>query len=76
MDNRGTPSYGRIKGTTIGGIFMSRNREHLQQYKKQTLKLNKKELIRKKINEKLRFTAEQIHSPKSTIENKENSLNV
>ena len=56
------PSYGRIKETTIGGIFMPRSYRHIQQYEKEILELKTKGLTRKEIGEKLGFSAEQIHS--------------
>ena len=56
-----TPSYGRIKETTIGGIFMSKSYRHIQQYEKEILELKSNGLTRKEIGKKLGFTAEQIH---------------
>ena len=56
-----TPSYGRIKETTIGGIFMSRSYRHIQQYEKEILELKSQGLTRKEIGQKLGLTAEQIH---------------
>ena len=56
-----TPSYGRIKETTIGGIFMSRSYRHIQQDEKEILELKSQGLTRKEIGQKLGLTAEQIH---------------
>ena len=49
-------SYGRIKETTIGGIFMPRNYRHIQQYEKELLKLKEEGLTVKAIGEKYGYT--------------------
>ena len=55
-----TPSYGRIKITTIGGIFMARNYRHLQQYEKEILRLREEGLTHREIAEKFGLTKEHI----------------
>lgn len=57
-----TASYGRIKGTTIGGIFMSREYRHIKIYEKEILALKGQGLTLKEIGEKLGFTRKQIHN--------------
>ena len=55
-----TPSYGRIKETTIGGIFMPRSYRHIQQYEKEILELRAKGLTHREIAERLGFEQIQI----------------
>ena len=53
-------SYGRIKETTIGGIFMSRSYRHIQQYEKEILRMREEGLSRREIGEKLGLSKDQI----------------
>lgn len=55
-----TTSYGRIKGATIGGIFMPREYRHIQQYETELLKLKEKGLTYREIGEKFGFTKVQV----------------
>ena len=55
-----TPSYGRIKETTIGGIFMPRSYRHIKQYEKEILELRAKGLTHREIAEKYGLTKEHI----------------
>ena len=43
------PLYGRIKETTIWGIFMPREYRHIQQYEKEMLRLKAEGLTKKEI---------------------------
>ena len=54
--------YGRIKETTIGGIFMSREYRHIKQYETEILGLKKQGLTEREIGERLGFTIKQIHN--------------
>ena len=56
-----TPSYGRMKETTIGGIFMPREYRKIKQYEKELLELKEKGLTVREIGEKFGFTYEQTH---------------
>lgn len=55
-----TPSYGRIKEITIGGIFMSRSYRHIQQYETEILALKKQGKTQREIGEQLGFTKNQV----------------
>ena len=57
-----TPSYGRIKITTIGGIFMSRQYRHIEEYADEILRLKAEGKTRAEIGKKLGFSNEQIHN--------------
>ncbi len=56
-----TPSYGRIKETTIGGIFMPRSYRHIQQYEKEILELKEEGITLREIGKRCGFTYEQVH---------------
>jgi hypothetical protein len=43
------PSYGRIKETTIGGIFMSRRYRHIKEYEKEIMRLKEEGVIEREI---------------------------
>ena len=55
-----TPSYGRIKETTIGGIFMPKNYRHVKQYEKEIMKLREQGLTQREIGERFGLSREQI----------------
>lgn len=55
-------SYGRMKETTIGGIFMPREYRHIQKYEKEILELREQGLTLKEIGETLGFTHKQVHN--------------
>lgn len=55
------PSYGRMKETTIGGIFMPREYRKIKQYEKELLELKEKGLTVREIGEKFGLTYEQTH---------------
>ena len=57
-----TPSYGRIKTSTIGGIFMPREYRHIEQYAEEILRLKSEGKTRAEIGAKLGFSKEQIHN--------------
>ena len=59
---KNTPSYGRIKTSTIGGIFMPRNYRHIMQYEKEMMKLKEDGMTVRKIGEKFGLTYEQTHN--------------
>ena len=50
--------YGRIKETTIGGIFMPREYRHISLYEKEILELKEKGLTHQQIADKLGFNKE------------------
>ena len=50
-DNRKTHFRGRIKGTTIGGIFYARSYRHIQEYEKEISELKEQGFTRKQIGE-------------------------
>ena len=55
-----TPSYGRIKITIIGGIFMPGNYRHIKQYEKEIKELREQGLTQREIGERFGLTREQI----------------
>ena len=55
-------SYGRIEISTIGGIFMSRQYRHIEQYAQEILRLKAEGKTRAEIGAKLGFSKEQIHN--------------
>ena len=57
-----TPPYGRIKETTIRGIFMSRGYRNIKQYEKEILQLKEQGLTKKEIGKKFGLTFEQVHN--------------
>ena len=58
---KNTPSYGRIKTSTIGGIFMPRNYRHIMQYEKEMMRLKEEGKTVREIGEKFGLTYEQTH---------------
>ena len=69
-----TPSYGRIKITTIGGIFMSRQYRHIEEYADEILRLKAEGKTRAEIGAKLGFSKEQIHGFISRHNNKQRKI--
>jgi DNA-binding CsgD family transcriptional regulator len=57
-----TPSYGRIKISIIGGIFMSRQYRHIEEYSEEILRLKAEGKTRAEIGKQLGFSKEQIHN--------------
>lgn len=53
-------SYDRTKTSIIGGIFMPRSYRHIQEYKKEIMKLRKQGKIKKEICEKYGFSMKQL----------------
>ena len=66
-----TASYGRIKETTIGGIFMPRNYRHMQDYEKEILELIKQGKTLREIGNKLGFTYKQMRNFKTRYNKKQ-----
>ena len=58
---KNTPSYGRIKISTIGGIFMPRNYRHIMQYEKEMMKLKNEGMTVREIGERFGLTYDQTH---------------
>ena len=58
---KNTPSYGRIKTSTIGGNFMPRNYRHIMQYEKEMMRLKEEGKTVREIGEKFGLTYEQTH---------------
>ena len=56
------PLYGRIKETTIWGIFMPRSYRHISYYEREIVELKEQGLTLKEIGEKLGFTRKQVHN--------------
>ena len=54
-------SYGRIKETTIGGMFMPRSYRHIKQYEKEILELKRQGITLREIGKRYGFTYEQVH---------------
>ena len=69
-----TPSYGRIKTSTIGGFFMPRQYRHIEQYTEEILRLKSEGKTRAEIGAKLGFSEEQIHNFISRHNNKQRKL--
>ena len=59
---KNTPSYGRIKISTIGGIFMPRNYKHIMQYEKEMMKLKNEGMTVREIGERFGLTYDQTHN--------------
>lgn len=55
-----SPSYGRIKETTIGGIFMPREYRHIKDYETEIFRLKDQGLTQREIGDKLGFTKAQV----------------
>ena len=55
-------SYGRIKETTVGGIFMPRSYRHIKEYETEILRLKEQGLTLREIGEQLGFTRKQVHN--------------
>ena len=69
-----TPSYGRIEISTIGGIFMSRQYRHIEQYAEEILRLKAEGKTRAEIGAKLGFSKEQIHNFTSRYNEKQRKI--
>ena len=69
-----TASYGRIKETTIGGIFMPRNYRHMQDYEKEILELIKQGKTLREIGNKLGFTYKQMRDFKTRYNKKQRMI--
>ena len=69
-----TASYGRIKETTIGGIFMPRNYRHVQDYEKEILELIKQGKTLREIGNKLGFTYKQMRDFKTRYNKKQRMI--
>ncbi len=68
------PSYGRIKISTIGGIFMPREYRNISFYEKEILELREKGLTHKEIGHKLGFSQEQIKKYLKRYREKQNKI--
>ena len=55
-----TASYGRIKITIIGGIFMQRKYRHIQEYEKDIIELIKQGNTLREIGDRFGFTYKQM----------------
>ena len=69
-----TASYGRIKETTIGGIFMPRNYRHVQEYEKEIIELISKGNILRERGNKLGFTHKQMRDFKTRYNKKQRMI--
>ena len=56
------PPYGRIKETTVGGIFMPREYRHISQYAKEIYELREQGFNLNEIGKKLGFSHEQVRN--------------
>ena len=69
-----TASYGRIKETTIGGIFMPRNYRHIQDQEKEIIELIRQGNTLREIGNKLGFTYEQMRNFKTRYNKKQRMI--
>jgi len=67
-------SYGRIKISTIGGIFMPRQYCQIGQYEEEILRLKSEGKTKAEIGAKLGFSKEQIHGFISRHNNKQRKI--
>ena len=74
-ENKKRASYGRIKETTIGGIFIPREYRHISLYEEEILKLREKSMTHQEIADEFDFTKEQVRDFIKSYNAKQRKLN-